>query len=195
MMSSPAPARTAAAAPGPAATAAQDADGGSFLDHVWNVINPLQHLPVVGTVYRAATGEHIGTMDKIAGDTLYGGVWGAISSVADAAFEGLTGKSAEETVLALFKSDDTPKTGIAMNLAMPQLDDSHAAIPSVDLPALPPDGSVAANAPIPKSLDVLALSSALSAKGVDGDTAGRALYAYRRSMGLPAATPVLASVN
>ena len=39
---------------------------------------------------------------------------------------------------------------------------------------------------------IAALTSALSAKGVDGDTANRALYAYRRSMGMTA-QPVLAS--
>jgi hypothetical protein len=41
----------------------------------------------------------------------------------------------------------------------------------------------------------MALTNALSAKGVDSETAGRALYAYRRSMGLTAPIPVLASVH
>ncbi len=67
------------------------------------MVNPLQHLPVIGTIYRAITGEHIGAVEKIAGDTLYGGLWGAVSSVADVAFEGITGKSAEDTVLGWFK--------------------------------------------------------------------------------------------
>ena len=44
-------------------------------------------------------------------------------------------------------------------------------------------------------LDVAALTNALSSKGVDSDTASRALYAYRRSMGLTAPLPVLASVH
>ena len=35
----------------------------------------------------------------------------------------------------------------------------------------------------PTALDIAAFSNALSAKGVDSDTASRALYAYRRSMG------------
>jgi hypothetical protein len=35
----------------------------------------------------------------------------------------------------------------------------------------------------------------LSAKGVDSDTASRALYAYRRSMGLVGQQPVLAGVH
>ncbi|HMH65471.1 MAG TPA: hypothetical protein VK515_07780, partial [Rhizomicrobium sp.] len=44
----------------------------SFFHHILDVINPLQHLPVVGTIYRAITGEHIGNIEKIAGDALYG---------------------------------------------------------------------------------------------------------------------------
>jgi hypothetical protein len=61
------------------------------------------------------------------------------------------------------------------------------------MPALPfQDVSVAAAAaPGP---DIAALTSALSSKGVDNDTASRALYAYRRSMGMTA-QPVFASVN
>ena len=66
---------------------------------------------------------------------------------------------------------------------------------SAELPALPSDTPVAANLPVPGGLDVAALTSALSAKGVNGDTANRALYAYRRSMGLTAPLPVLASVH
>jgi hypothetical protein len=73
------------------------------------VINPLQHVPVIGTIYRAITGEHLDPVEKIAGDTLYGGLWGAVASIADVAFEGITGKSFEDTALALFKSDESPK--------------------------------------------------------------------------------------
>src|SRR6478609_2276170 len=77
-----------------------------FFHHLLDVVNPLQHLPVVGTIYRAITGEHLGPVEKIMGDTLYGGLWGAVSSVADVAFEGVTGKSMEDTVLGWFKQDD-----------------------------------------------------------------------------------------
>ena len=95
------------ASPAPAASnveqvtvSAPKSDGGGFFHHLLDVINPLQHLPVIGTIYRAITGEHIGPVEKIAGDALYGGMWGAITSVADVAFESITGKSAEDTVLA-----------------------------------------------------------------------------------------------
>ena len=156
----------------------------SFFHHLLDVINPLQHLPVIGTIYRAITGEHIGSVEKIAGDTLYGGMWGAISSVADVAFEGITGKSFEDTVLALFKSDD--KT----HLAGTKAGTPTASVPPPNPPAHPSSDVVAAIVPD----DVTALSSALSAKGVNGDTASRALYAYRRSLGALMPPPVFASV-
>jgi len=164
--------------------------GESFFHHLLDIVNPLQHLPVIGTIYRAITGEHIGSVEKIAGDTLYGGMWGAISSVADVAFEGITGKSFEDTVLSLFKGDDKMRVASA-KVAAPSIT-TDSSLPSSDLPALPSPDLVAANSP--GGLDVAALTSALSAKGVDGETASRALYAYRRSLGFSMPQPVLASV-
>jgi hypothetical protein len=163
----------------------------SFFHHLLDVINPLQHLPVIGTIYRAITGEHIGTIEKIAGDALYGGLWGAVASIADVAFEAVTGKSVEDTAMAWIK--DQGKPAVAANkVAAPDIT-ANASLPGSDLPALPSLDVVAANSPY--GLDIAALTSSLSAKGVNGDTASRALYAYRRSLGFPVTQPVLASVH
>jgi hypothetical protein len=160
----------------------------SFFHHLLDVVNPLQHLPIIGTIYRAITGEKLDAVEKIAGDTLYGGLWGAVSSIADVAFEGLTGKSFEDTALALFKSDD--KTRVASTKVVAPTISSDMSLPSSDLPTLPSSPVTAAN--LPNDLNMMALTNALSAKGVDNDTASRALYAYRRSMGINAPPPVLA---
>ena len=187
MMSSP-PAKTPGAVLSASAPAQDGGDGESFLHHIWEVINPLQHLPVVGTIYRAITGEHIGAVEKIAGDALYGGMWGAITSVADVAFESITGKSAEDTVLAWFKHDGAD-TGLAGAKVQPRMA-VNAPLPSADMPSLPVDAGP------PGGLELAALTSALSAKGVDGETASRALYAYRRAMGMATQqTPVVARLN
>jgi hypothetical protein len=186
MVISPGPAPTGPAS-GPASDPAEPHE--SFFHHLLDVINPLQHLPVIGTIYRALTGEHLDPIEKIAGDTLYGGLWGAVSSIADVAFESITGKSFEDTALALFKGDDRSRVASA-KVAAPSIA-AGASLPSSDLPALPSSDTVAAN--MPSSLS--AFTSALSAKGIDSDTASRALYAYRRSMGLTAPLPVLASVH
>lgn len=95
----------------PAATAAAKTaqaapDGSSFFDNVLDVINPLQHLPVVGTLYRAVTGDKIGDAAQVAGDTLYGGVIGLGASLANLVFKDATGKDFGDTVLA-FAEDAT----------------------------------------------------------------------------------------
>ena len=149
---------TAAAPSSPASTSL----GTAFHD-LLDIVNPLQHLPVIGTLYRAITGDHIGKFEKVAGDGLYGGLWGAVSSVADLAFEAVTGKDFGDTVLALFKSDSAKPSAVAQNAVA-------APVPSAD----PTSGA-----------DVVALSSALQQKGVDNDVAQRALLAYRKSMSLP----------
>jgi hypothetical protein len=71
-----------------AAQKSATADAGGFtFDTAFHdpldIFNPLQHLPVVGTLYRAITHDTVGTVEKIACDTLYGGLWSAVGSLAD----------------------------------------------------------------------------------------------------------------
>jgi len=77
----------------------------SFADFL-DIVNPLEHIPVVSTLYRAITGDRPGTFEKIAGDGLYGGFTGFVSSLADSAFQAVTGKSVGDTVLAFLTGDD-----------------------------------------------------------------------------------------
>lgn len=46
-----------------------------------SALNPLQHLPVVGMIYRAATGDDIPPALKIAGSALFGGPIGVFGTV------------------------------------------------------------------------------------------------------------------
>jgi len=89
-----------------------------FLD----MINPLQHIPVVSSIYRAVTDSHINPVSRIAGDALYGAAFGlasagisALAAVGDEAFASLNdGKSASSTVMAaLFGSDKDQTTQLA----------------------------------------------------------------------------------
>jgi hypothetical protein len=104
--------------------------GSSFWDDVLDVVNPLQHLPVVGTIYRAVTGDKIGDLEKVAGDTLYGGPLGLVSSLADLAFEKITGKDFGDTVMAfvgLDGEDDSSTTALAANTPKPETETKVAA--------------------------------------------------------------------
>ena len=184
MISSPSPATTENVTS--TATKTGDQDEG-FFHHLLDVVNPLQHLPVIGTIYRAITGEHIGPVEKIAGDALYGGLWGAVSSVADVALEQITGKSAEDTVMGWLKgSSDTE----VAKITAPAITVAQS-LPSSDTPALPSQPTSLASAQ-PDGADVNALAASLTAKGINGDMAGRALDAYRRMMAT-APAPVFAS--
>lgn len=159
-----------------------------FFHHLLDVVNPLQHLPVIGTIYRAITGEHIGPVEQIAGDTLYGGLWGGVSAVAEVAYQGITGKSVEDTVLGWFKGDDSSavasKKVLAPNITFAQ------SLPSGDMPSLSGEMQTASASP-----DLAALAASLSARGLDAATASRALDAYRRTMGTVMQPPVFSTIN
>lgn len=71
-----------------------------------DIINPLQHLPVVGTFYREVTGDQISPLARLAGDALFGGPIGAALALADIAIEDSTGKDIGQTMLAM--AGDTP---------------------------------------------------------------------------------------
>lgn len=78
-------------------------------DDFLDIINPLQHIPVVNVIYRELTGDKINPVSQIAGSTILGGPLGLISGVASAIFEEETGKGIGETVVAgLFGDDGAP---------------------------------------------------------------------------------------
>jgi hypothetical protein len=145
----------------PASAQAPADDGGfSFADFL-DIINPLQHLPVISTLYRHFTGDQIKIPEKVAGDTLYGGLYGLVASLGDVLFQQITGKNVGDTVLAFVIGDDRPSTAIA------------AAPVSVT-----PASALTIAAP-----DLAALTNALETKGVDADIAQRAIFAYGRAIG------------
>ncbi|MEE8549549.1 MAG: hypothetical protein V3S74_08750, partial [Alphaproteobacteria bacterium] len=80
-------------------------DGLTFGD-ILDIINPLQHIPIVSTIYRAITGDDIAAAPKIAGGALFGGVIGLVVSIIDTAIEQITGQDAGEHILALLDDAD-----------------------------------------------------------------------------------------
>ena len=81
------------------------ADGLTFGDFL-DLINPLQHVPVVSTLYRSFTGDDISTGARVLGGALFGGVVGLFGAVFNAILDHATGKDLGEHVLALL--DDAP---------------------------------------------------------------------------------------
>ena len=108
-------------------------DGFSFSD-ILDIVNPLQHIPIVATVYRALTGDEIAAGPRMVGGALFGGPVGAALATANAVIDESTGMDAGEHVLALFQ-DDLPEAPGIPPVAVAAASQSYAA---PDLAALAP---------------------------------------------------------
>lgn len=74
-------------------------DGFTFGDLI-DIINPLQHIPIVSTIYRAITGDEIGAGPRMIGGAALGGVAGFAASAVGAMVHSETGMEVGEHVLA-----------------------------------------------------------------------------------------------
>ena len=87
--------------PQSAAPAAPKASGSGFTFHDFlNIINPLQHIPVVSTLYREITGDAMKPISNILGGALFGGMIGLASSAIDSIVQEITGKDIGAHVMA-----------------------------------------------------------------------------------------------
>jgi len=104
-----------------------DDDSPSFWDLV-DVINPLQHIPLVNDVYREMTGDKIGIAARLSGGALFGGVIGLIGAALNGVLEESTGATAGGHMLALFRDESTPDgSGTALAQAVPPPAQAQAA--------------------------------------------------------------------
>lgn len=94
---------------GPTARDPKNEDFG-FWDFI-DIINPLQHIPVVSTIYRELTGDEISAPARIMGGALYGGPLGFAASIGNAVVEEVTGKDAGEIAMAMVFEDGTSDVG------------------------------------------------------------------------------------
>lgn len=101
-------------------------DGFSFGD-LLDTINPLQHIPVISTIYREVTGDTIGPVARIVGGTIFGGPVGFAASALDAGFAAATGKDVGETVVAMITGDEGTPTGDGITDAPVQVAENVAA--------------------------------------------------------------------
>src|SRR3546814_15679006 len=103
--------------------------GLGFLDFL-DVINPLQHLPIVGTIYRAMTGDTISDAARVAGGALYGGPFGLIGGFANVVFAAETGGDVCENVLP-WLGDETGAPGAddAMKVGRAAVEEKSLCVP------------------------------------------------------------------
>ncbi|MGB0669944.1 MAG: hypothetical protein ACPGNT_00470 [Rhodospirillales bacterium] len=84
-------------------------DGFTFLDLV-DMVNPLQHIPLISTLYRNLTGDTIDNVPRLVGGGLFFGPIGLASATVNVVLEESTGKDLGDHVVALI-SGDAPDEG------------------------------------------------------------------------------------
>ncbi|MEH6524843.1 MAG: hypothetical protein V7723_02130, partial [Sneathiella sp.] len=148
----------------PAATAVPgdqaDAFGGDGFgfDDFLDIINPLQHIPGVSSIYREITGDQINPGSRLIGGSLFGGGIGLAVSFVNAAIEDSTGKdigahffsvfspdeeSAPDTILAVTPEDVKEQTPPAAS-AVPIVPAAPLSVAPKTLPVTPNDEEVPA---------------------------------------------------
>ena len=122
----------------------------SFKDLI-DIVNPLQHLPIIGSIYRYLTGDEPSVGTRVIGDALYGGPIGfGVSVVTNALLTNENGQDLGERLLA---GAFGPRDHDSPTLGTPQLAtaDGQAAPLSPKHPAaaaLPARGIAAAASPL-----------------------------------------------
>ncbi|MDQ6992773.1 MAG: hypothetical protein Q9M31_04810 [Mariprofundus sp.] len=111
----------------------------SFRD-ILDIINPLQHIPVISTIYRKITGDEMGYAAQIAGDTLYGGAVGSlvsslVASIANVFVDSTTGKDIGEHMIAAINPQPKQEVTMPVRQAVAPIATNHVARSSTDLPS------------------------------------------------------------
>lgn len=95
-------------------TQPEEDDNYDFYD-VLDIINPLQHIPLVSTLYRGISGDEIKPAARIIGGTIYGGPVGAVSSTVNVVIEHETGRDLAGNAIAMFAGDTIQQPEIKLD--------------------------------------------------------------------------------
>jgi len=83
---------------------------GDFID----IVNPLQHIPIVATIYRHLTDDRIGMAPRVIGGALWGRLSGLVSGVVNSLVEWFTGKDIGEHIYAKIWGEPANVNGAAL---------------------------------------------------------------------------------
>lgn len=179
--------------PAQAASAADDggwgADGFGFDDFV-DIINPLQHLPFVSTLYREFTGDTIAPAARTAGGALYGGPAGLVAGVANVMFEAENGSDIGATMVAELKGSGTAPAN-SNTLPAEEVLLAEAPQTSAPIPTPAPNNGAITPAANQRSFAVPGVQAA----NADAVMTPEAMAAYARASALTAPTPGSGSVD
>lgn len=157
-------------------------DGFGFDDFV-DIINPLQHLPFVSTLYREFTGDTIAPAARTAGSALYGGPAGLVAGVANVMFEAESGSDIGASLVAGLTGEGSAPAEAVLIAEAPQ-----TASPS---PAPAPNNGAITPAADQRSFAVPGVQAA----SANATMTPEAMAAYARASALSAPTPGSGSVD
>ncbi|MEP4378107.1 MAG: hypothetical protein ABJ363_03830 [Alphaproteobacteria bacterium] len=100
-------------------------DGEGFFSTLLDIVNPLQHIPLVSSLYREITGDEISPSARIVGGGLFGGPIGLASASANAIFEQASGDDMLGHALAMFSDETGPDIAPLQARAKPAEADIH----------------------------------------------------------------------
>ncbi len=80
---------------------------------VVDMVNPLQHIPLVNIAYREVTGDEIRPISKIVGGALFGGPMGVTSGIVDVIVTEETGKDMAGNAIALVLPDEDKNEAVS----------------------------------------------------------------------------------
>lgn len=125
-------------------------------DDLLDFINPLQHLPIIGSLYREFTGDQIKPAMQVAGGLLFGGPTGLMGSVFQVLFEQVAGDDVLGSGMAMIGLKEPEGGGTAIASA-----DAAPAQVTAEVPA--PEISRNAAARVEAAGDTVVLSEAQDA--------------------------------
>lgn len=118
----------------------------SFWDLV-DIVNPLQHIPVVSTIYRELTGDKINNFARVAGGTLFGGFAGAIIGGINAVAVNETGSDVGQLAMH--------SVGIGTQEAPVQVASKDKSVPVAAPVAAPLAAKPAAKSVVPENIPMI----------------------------------------
>lgn len=167
---------------------------GALLD----IINPLQHIPVVSTIYRAITGDTIENGSRLIGGAIFGGPIGFIASAVSGIIQESTGKDIGDHMLAFagieMGGGEAAASGTALAQKVPEAEAAPILALAVDPERLPYNPPVtidtAASGAASRDAGAPMPSPSLAARAPANALPGSALPVPALPASLPASAPI-----
>ncbi len=108
-------------------------DGGLSFSDILDIVNPLQHIPVVSTVYRSITGDKISPVSRLIGGTIFGQLFGFVAAAVNVVIEAVTGKDIGDHVIAAISWNSGEKAASSKSNS-----EKDSTMSTLDVPAAEP---------------------------------------------------------